>query len=344
MAHIRAVATAVPPHLLEQGTAEALARAAFAGRVDRFERLAPAYRNAGVATRSASVPDEWFLAPQGWASRGRAFVPVATDLLATAAADCLRRAGVEAAAVDAVVCVCSTGIATPTLDAHVAGRIGLRPDIVRLPIFGLGCAGGVLGLARAADLADAGPGRRVLLLLVELCSLAFRRADASVCNVIATTLFGDGAAAVLLEPGEGPGRIVATGEHLWPATLDVMGWTVEDDGLGVVFSREIPYLAATRLRPAADRFLARHDMTLDGIAHLVCHPGGAKVVDALAVAFDRPPAGFAAERAVLRRFGNMSSATIWFVLAERLAQGLSGRTLMSALGPGFTAGFAVVDW
>ena len=342
MSRIVEIATSVPPFVLDQGVAEATARRVFAGPDVPFERLAPTYGHSGVARRHVAVPPGWFAGGHDWHDRHVMFDASVVDLAADAAERCLARAEIAPDQVDAIVTVCSTGITTPTIDARLLDVLPFRRDVERLPIFGLGCAGGVLGLARAA--AMAGPGRRVLLVAVELCSLTFRRDDRRTTNVIATALFGDGAAAVLIDGSDGPGRIVATGEHTWPATLGVMGWTVEADGLGVVFSREIPDLVRERLRPAADQFLARNAIPLDGIDHLVCHPGGPKVLDAIACAFDRPPEHFAVERSILREYGNMSSPTIWFVADGKRGAGMSGRALLTALGPGFTAGFAVVDW
>jgi alkylresorcinol/alkylpyrone synthase len=214
----------------------------------------------------------------------------------------------------------------------------------RLPVFGLGCAGGVTGLARAAALARAIPGSKVLLLVVELCGLTFRAQDLSKSNIIATALFGDGAAALLLSTqGAGP-RVEAWGEYTWPQSLDIMGWDIKDDGLGVLFSRDIPTLVRDELRQAADRFLALHGLNRLALAGYICHPGGAKVLDALEDAFELPHGALAHARATLRDYGNMSAVTVLFVLERLLAQRpRAGRYLMSALGPGFTASFALVE-
>jgi alkylresorcinol/alkylpyrone synthase len=227
-------------------------------------------------------------------------------------------------------------------------RMGLRSTIQRLPIFGLGCAGGVVGLARAADQAAVEPGKTVLFLVVELCALLFRRDDWSKSNVVATALFGDGAAAALLSTdGEGP-TIVASGEHTWPGSLDVMGWEVANDGLKALFSRDIPNLVTARVREVASEFLGRHGLAVDDIDRFVCHPGGAKVIDALEYAFGLPGGALAETRAVLRDYGNMSAATVIFVLERILAKARAAgehwqRALMTALGPGFTAGFLLID-
>lgn len=342
MTRIAAIATAVPAHEVSQTAALEGARHIFGGRRGDFGRLAPAFGNAGIDRRHSCVPIDWYFAPHGWADRNALYQTHALDLLETVALDCLRRAGRAPAEIDALVVVSSTGIATPSLDAMLMNRMDFRADTARLPIFGLGCAGGVLGLGRAAALARAQPGSRVLLLVVELCGLTFRSGDTGKSNVIATALFGDGAAAVLVEDGPGPATIDGWGDHLWPGSLDIMGWSVEDDGLGVLFSRDIPTLVRRDLIPAADAFLARQGLSRADLAGYVCHPGGAKVLDALRAALDLPAGALDAEAEVLRRHGNMSAPTALFVLARRLADGSSGRHLMLALGPGFTAGFAML--
>ena len=227
-------------------------------------------------------------------------------------------------------------------------RMGLQRTVRRLPIFGLGCAGGVLGLARAASQTAVSPGETVLFLVVELCALSFRRDDWSKSNIVATALFGDGAAAALLSTeGEGP-ALVASGEYTWPGTLDVMGWEVADDGLRAIFSRDIPKLVTTHLQDAASAFLARHGLGIDDIDRFICHPGGAKVLAAIETAFGLGRGALVEARAVLRDYGNMSASTVMFVLERMLAKARAAgarweRALLNALGPGFTTGFLVLD-
>ena len=306
---------------------------------EALARLMPIYGNAGIETRRSCVPAAWYEAPHGWAEKNRLFLENAVDLIEQAARHAIARAGIEPAAVDAVIAVSTTGIATPSLDALLAERMGLRRDIERLPVFGLGCAGGVLGLSRAATMARADPGRIVLFVVVELCALTFRRADHSKANVIATALFGDGAAAAVVRcGGDGP-RFEHAGEHLWPDSLDVMGWRVEEDGLGVVFSRDIPALTRTEFRQVALDFLAARGLDFGDIDGFVCHPGGAKVLDALEAAFELQNGALSESRAVLREYGNMSAVTVLFVLERMLSGGRNGRLLLSSLGPGFTAAF-----
>jgi alkylresorcinol/alkylpyrone synthase len=338
-----AIATAVPPYALGQAEVTVRARHLFsATAAPDLDRLMPVFANAGIDCRYSCVPIEWYDRPHGWVERNALYLEHATDLLERAARRALTLAGRTAEDIDTVVVVSTTGIATPSLDAMLIGRLGLRPDVRRLPIFGLGCAGGVLGLARAADLARVAPDSLVLFLVVELCALSFRKNDTSKSNVVATALFGDGAGAALLScGGEGP-ALGAGGEHTWPDTLDVMGWDVTDDGLKAIFSRDIPTLVHNEMHDAAERFLARHGLSLAKIDQFVCHPGGAKVVLALEKAFGLAPGTLAEERAVLRDYGNMSAATVLFVLERRL-QAARGHLLMTALGPGFTAGFQLID-
>lgn len=311
-----------------------------------FARLAPVYGNAGVETRYLSVPLDWFARPRSWAEANRIYLEVAENLLAEAAQEALERAGLAASEVDTLVVASSTGIATPSLDAQILSRLDFRDDVKRVPLFGLGCAGGVLGLGRAAQLAASGRGETVLLLVVELCSLTFRWSDTGKSNQVATAIFGDGAAAAVLRGGsdrDGP-TVTASGEHTWPDSLDVMGWSVEEDGFGVIFSPRIPEIVRTGMRSETDRFLARHGLTLSDIDLFACHPGGAKVAAALEEAFDLPEGGLEQSRSVLRDYGNMSAATVLFVLERMQADGIEGRrVLMQALGPGFTAGFAVLE-
>ena len=336
------VATAVPPYRLDQDDVIRRVQALFGG-APGLERLLPVFANAGIRARYSSVPIEWYDRPHGWAERNRVYVSGALDLLERTTIRLLDSAGIDRRALDAIVTVSTTGIATPSLDALLIERLRLRHDVRRLPIFGLGCAGGVIGLARAANLAVAAPSETVLFLVVELCALSFRRDDWSKSNIVATALFGDGAAGALLSTaGEGP-AITASGEHTWPGSLDIMGWDVADDGFSAVFSRDIPQLVATQLREVAHEFLARHGLMIDHIDRFVCHPGGAKVVTALEEAFGLLPGALAGARRVLRDYGNMSAATVMFVLEQMLSDVPRWNSaLLNALGPGFTAGFVVL--
>jgi alkylresorcinol/alkylpyrone synthase len=327
------------------------ARVLFRERGEDIERLLPVYANAGIETRYSCVPIAWYEQDHGWAEKNRLFLDNALLLLEQATRACLKEARLRPQDIDAIVCVSTSGIATPSLDARLMERLKLKRDVTRLPIFGLGCAGGVLGLSRAAGLARTMPGAHVLFLVVELCGLTFRRADQSKSNVIATALFGDGAAAALivadppaaLGTSRGGHRIVASGEHTWSDSLDVMGWHVEDDGLGVLFSKDIPSLIRGEFGVVLDGFLDKTGFERGDIDHFLCHPGGTKVLDALEDVIDRGAGSLDHSRAVLRDFGNMSAATVVFVLDRFLRAGGGGRSLLTAVGPGFTAGFLILD-
>jgi alkylresorcinol/alkylpyrone synthase len=252
----------------------------------------------------------------------------------------LELADVDARDVDTIVTVSSTGISTPSIEARVLHELGFRDDVKRVPVFGLGCAGGVTGLSLAARLSEARPGSITLLAVIELCTLAFRPDEMTKSNIIATALFGDGAAAcVVSTAGDGHGEIEHAGEHTWEGTLDVMGWRMDPEGFGAIFSRSIPDLVANELRPVADRFLARNGLSLDDIDGYSFHPGGAKVIIALEQAFSLEQGSLQQERAVLSAYGNMSAPTVLFVLERALAEEFSGRRFVSSLGPGFTASF-----
>ena len=337
-----ALATAVPRHRLRQEEVAGMAISLFDREASDIERMLPVFAHAGIASRYSCVPLDWYLRPHGWRERTALYIEHAVDLLTEAAEACLARAKTSRDEIGGIVVVSTTGIATPSLDALVMERLSLPRDLMRLPIFGLGCVGGVMGLSHAAGMARALAGRPVLLLVVELCALTFRFGDNSKSNIVAAALFGDGAAAALIGHGEGP-ILGPGGAHTWAGSLDIMGWRAEDDGLGVMFSRDIPALVREQLRPAADDFLARHGLSPSQLAGIVCHPGGIKVLDALEAAFDLPAGAMTAAREVLRDYGNMSAATVLFVLERLMAGGLAGRYLVSALGPGFTAGFQMLE-
>ncbi len=334
------IATAVPRYALRQEEIFARASRLLPGvDPESLSRMLPIYENAGIETRYSCVPFEWYEEPHGLAEKNQLYISNAVDLMEQAVQRSIDRAGLNTDDIDAVIAVSSTGIATPSLDALLAERLSLRRDIERLPVFGLGCAGGVIGLSRAATIARADPGKTVLVVVVELCGLTFRRCDHSKANIVATALFGDGAAAVLVRCGDDGAAMEHSGEYTWSNSLDVMGWQVEEDGFGVVFSREIPTLTRNEFGDVALGFLRRKELAFSDIEHFDCHPGGAKVLDSLEVAFNLPHGALKTSRSVLRDFGNMSAATVLFVLERSLSESIGGRHLLSSLGPGFTAAF-----
>jgi alkylresorcinol/alkylpyrone synthase len=337
-----ALKSAVPPYVIAQSDAAEHAQNLFS-KVRDMARLYPVFANTGIDRRYSCVPVEWYLEDHGWKDRTQLYIENAVDLLETVARGLLDEAGLKPNEIDSIVVVSTTGVATPSLDALLIERMGLRRDIQRLPIFGLGCAGGVTGLARAADIASARPGSKMMFLVVELCALTFRKNDTSNSNIVATALFGDGAAgAILSTEGEGP-AFGAAGEHTWPNSLDVMGWDMAEDGLKARFAQSIPTLVANDFRPLLDQYLARNSIALSEIDAFACHPGGAKVLDALEDALELQRGTLEDSRSVLRDYGNMSAVTVLFVVERMKLLKKSQRTLLTALGPGFSATFLMLD-
>jgi alkylresorcinol/alkylpyrone synthase len=332
------LATSVPPNTFLQKDVLAAAWDIFGSRFPDYDRFASIFANTGIVKRHGVKPFEWYLEPRGWPERTAAFLEGAEALYIDVANKALANAGLAASDIDTVVTVCSTGIATPSLDARVARRIGFRSDVTRVPVFGLGCAGGASGLSIASKLAQARPGSNVLMVAIELCSLALRHDELTKANIIAVSLFGDGAAAIVLRAGDGGAtRIEHSGEHLWPDTLGVMGWSVDPQGFGVIMRRTIPEFVAQNLKPALTQILERMQLTLDDIDQFICHPGGAKVIQALETTLALDQGTLEHERDVIAEFGNMSAPTVLFILERARAKGLPSRSLLTALGPGFTA-------
>lgn len=340
------VATVVPEHRIDQAVARAQSRVLFGARMRDYDRIANVFDTTGIASRYSVRPLAWFAQDHGWPDRTAAYVEGACALFEAATTKALAAAGLAANAIDAVVTVSSTGVSTPSLDARMLPQMGFRPDVERTPVFGLGCAGGVTGLAIASRLASARPGTTVLLVAVELCTLAFRLDRATKADIIATSLFGDGAAAAIVSSDDALAHIATFAgatEHLWPQTLDIMGWTVDDLGLGVLLSRSLPAFVERRYRTSFADAAVRLSLDPREIGRVVCHPGGTKVLAAIERALDLDAGTLDTERSVMRDFGNMSSPTVLFVLERAIAQGLPQCTLLAALGPGFTASYVALE-
>lgn len=335
---LKALATAVPGNTVLQSDAAEAATRIFESRYSEFNRLKAVFRSAGINKRHIAQPLEWYLEPKNWPERGEAYLDSATALFIEAAQWVLEQAKLAPSDIDTIVTVSSTGIATPGLEARALKGMGFRRDVKRVPVFGLGCAGGTSGLALATRLAQAEPGTNVLIVIVELCSLSFRFDMLTKANIVATALFGDGAAAAVVN-ADGDGEIIVEGgqEYTWPDTLNIMGWSVDEAGLGVIFDRAIPPFAREHLAPAVDSMLAALGKSRTDIERFAFHPGGQKVVAAIETALELGQGTLNVEREVLRDYGNMSAPTVFFVLELLIKKGLPERTLISSLGPGFTS-------
>jgi len=344
--HILGASTSVPEHILTQDDAEQTAHKYF----PQFYRRNHLFSNTGINKRHTVEPLAWYEQPHTWQERTESFQRNALELLEEVADSSIAAAGLCFSDIDVVVTNTITGLAIPSLEARLINRRDFRPDVVRLPIFGLGCGGGVAGLGRAARLATAVPGDTVLFLTVDLCSLCMRVNDPSLAMFVSSALFGDGAAGLVLSahpreasPSASLGRVVTTGEYFWRDTERIMGWDIMDDGFGVVLSPELPRLMETHLDGAIDHFMGQSGLKRGEIDGYLIHPGGAKVLETAGQILNLQQHDLRLSWEVLREYGNMSSATALFVLQRAIAQRVHGRHLLAAFGPGFSAYFAIVD-
>ncbi|HEU4493257.1 MAG TPA: 3-oxoacyl-[acyl-carrier-protein] synthase III C-terminal domain-containing protein [Rubrobacteraceae bacterium] len=336
---VLSVATALPPYCIGQSEAKRFARGMFAETQRDFERLIPIFDNVHVENRYFCVPVEWFEEDHTFPEKNALYVEHALDLSEKAARRALDRVGADPKEVGAIFFVSTTGVSTPSLDARLIFRLGLSEHARRVPIWGLGCAAGAAGLARAAEHACLYPEELVLLVGVELSGLTFQRGDLSKSNLVSTSLFADGAAAVVLGPGSGP-EVLGGYSTTWPGTEDVMGWELVESGLKVQLSKSVPIIVQERFRDNLAQACARLGLDFEEIEHFVLHPGGAKVLDAFEEVLCIERGGLTHSRAVLRECGNMSSVTVLFILERFLrSPGYAAGDLgvLSAMGPGFSA-------
>jgi len=349
---ILAVGRALPPHHVDQETLTAALSAHWAQQHFNPERLAQIHRSALVGGRHLALPLEGYADLGGFGRRGEVFQRVGLEVGEAAIRDGLARAGLSPADVAHLFFVTVTGVSTPSLDARLVNRLGLPPSVKRTPIFGLGCLAGAAGLARASDALRAFPGEVAVLLSVELCSLTLQPDDLSIPNVVATGLFGDGAAAVVLgggarPPRPGAPRVVATRSVFYPDTEWVMGWDVVDTGFKVVLSARVPEVVQDRVGADVDAFLAAHRLARADVRHWIAHTGGPKVLEAFRAGLGLPEAALARSWASLKEVGNLSSASVLFVLGDHLEAGEArpgDLGLLAAMGPGFSAELLLLEW
>lgn len=347
---IASTGTALPVHVYDQTQILAALAGIWAERPELLRRLGGFHEHTQVARRHLALPLERYAEPMTFGQTNDAWIEAAVGLGEHSLRQALDRAELGPRDVDAIFCTSVTGIASPSLDAKLINRMELRPDVKRLPLFGLGCVAGAAGIARAADYVRAYPDQVAVLLSVELCSLTLQREDVSVANLISTGLFGDGAAAVVLtgekRVADGP-KVVATRSVFYPDTEDVMGWKISEKGFQIVLSAGVPEIARTRLAPDVDAFLAAHGLTRRAITRWICHPGGPKVLQAMQTALGLPDAEVELAWRMLREQGNLSSASVLMVLDATLCErtpppGSYG--LVVAMGPGFCSELVLLRW
>jgi len=347
---IASVSSAFPPNYYQQDQIFKELGRQWGATPTVLSRLEAFHQRAGVLARHLALPKEEYEKVEGFSARNREYVRVAVELGAEALSRALEQAGVAPAELDALFFVSVTGMATPSIDARLVNRLGLNTRLRRTPIFGLGCVAGAAGLARAADYAKAYPDSNVALLAVELCSLTWQPDDVSVPNLIASSLFGDGAAAVVLTGDQraprGP-RVIASRSTFYPGTEAVMGWEIGSQGLKVILSSGVPELVFGNVERDVDGFLADHGLARQDIEHWILHTGGPKVLEAFEGAL-----GLSRERLELtwkqlRENGNLSSASVLLVLLDtwqerRPAPG--SHSLLMAMGPGFCSEMVLLEW
>ena len=347
---IAAVGSALPPHYYDQETLLAALRDRWSDRYFNLDRLERLHKNVLVGGRHLALPIEEYDELTTWGRANDAWIRVAQEVGEEAVRKALDRAGLSTSDVDALITVTVTGVATPSIDARLMNRLGLPPRVKRMPIFGLGCVAGAAGIARAADYVRAFPDHVAVLLSIELCSLTLQPEDLSIPNLIASGLFGDGAAAVVItgdnRPSDGP-RIIDSRSVFYPDSERVMGWDISESGFKIVLSADVPVVAREKLRPDVDAFLAEHGLTRDDIASWVCHPGGPKVLEAMQESLELPEGALDVTWRSLREVGNLSSTSVLLVLEETLQNGRpdpGSYGMLIAMGPGFCSELVLLRW
>ncbi|MFJ3533245.1 type III polyketide synthase [Streptomyces sp. NPDC090132] len=351
MTRIAAVhGTPAPYRHTQREVTDMVARTCLPPGADRrvLDRL---HENARVRTRNMVLPLERYAELDGFGDANDVFIGAAVDMGADALRGALRTAGLRPGDVDLLMFTSVTGVAAPSVDARLVGRLGLRPDVKRLPVFGLGCVAGAAGVARLHDYLLGHPDDVAVLLSVELCSLTFQRHDASTANLVATALFGDGAAAVVAlgagrASGTGP-QVVATRSRMYPDTEHVMGWDIRSSGFKVLLDPAVPDVVRRYLADDVGDFLAEHGLKPKDVAHWVCHPGGPKVLEAVSEVLSLPDGALDVTWRSLAEVGNLSSASVLHVLRDTLEQrrpepGSPG--LLLAMGPGFCCELVLLRW
>ncbi|WP_174733949.1 type III polyketide synthase [Mesobacillus harenae] len=360
MPRIISAAESVPPNVMKQDQVMEFAEELFSESFKDIKRLLNVFHNGQINKRHFAKDLDWFSQDRSLEEKNNAYLDTAITLGTEAIIDCLSnrlflKEDVPYEEIDAIFTISTTGLATPSLEARIMNILPFSPHTKRIPIWGLGCAGGASGLSRAFEYCRAFPEAKVLVLSVELCSLTFQRNDHSKSNLIGTSLFADGAACVLvcgqesdyrkIQKQESSPQIFATRSTLMPDSLDVMGWDVKNSGLYVVFSKDIPSITENWLEPNISEFLSSHDIAIDQLDHFIAHPGGKKVIEAYikGLGIDSEKADISLN--VLREFGNMSSATILFVLKRFMERAKKGDVgLGAALGPGFSSELLLMRW
>jgi alkylresorcinol/alkylpyrone synthase len=357
--YITSIGFAQMPYELKQNDALSFAKSMFSNSFDDIERLLSIFQNGQINKRRFCKPFDWYKEDHSFEEKNNTYIDLATTFSIEAVKHCINNNdyltnSINYDELDAIFFVSKTGLATPSIDVKIINALPLSNHIVRVPIWGLGCAGGTAGVARGMDYCRAYPEANVLVVTVELCSLTFQRNDMSKSNLVGTSLFADGVACTLIS-GEKSSvlekiktktvpKLITSQSTLKPHSEDVMGWNIKNDGLYVVFSRSIPHLVCNWFGENVEDFLNKLDMKVSDLAHFIAHPGGKKVLDAYEKALHLPEQMTKISRTVLEEYGNMSSTTVIYVLDQTIKFGMKEGSygLMASLGPGFSSEMALI--
>ncbi len=349
---IRGIGTATPPYELLQSDAKTFASQMFKDDLHDLDRLLPLFKNTQIERRFLAQPLSWFGQPHTFKEANEIYLDVALSISEQAARQAIERAKIDPADIGAILFLSSTGIATPSLDAPLMQRLGMSSHAQRIPIWGLGCAGGVSGLARAQQIAKTMPNKPVLVVATELCTLTFQANDMSKANLVAVSLFADGSAAVVIEHCDTSNletphlQLLESHSTLFPNTEYVMGWDLVNSGLMVRFDRSIPSLVLEHLPSLFKEACQAWDIEPNSVQHFVAHPGGARVLAAYAESMQLPQEKFRHAYQILKHHGNMSSPTVFFVLEKYLREVPPSQKpgVMLTWGPGFSAEQLLFQW
>ncbi len=346
MSRVISVGTAEVPYLFSQKDIKEYVYKLFSGNGHMIDRIIGVFDNSGIEYRHFAHLPEWFDKPKGFIERSDSFLRNSIALSKSAISDCLQESGADYSDFDHIIFISSTGVTTPTVDAHLVNDLKLDRHMKRTPLWGLGCVGGATGLSRALEYTAAHPQSAVMVVCVELCSLAFQKEDHSKSNIVSLALFSDGAAACLVAGSAhklySKSHFNLLGSHTttYDDSLDVMGWEIVENGFKAIFSKDIPTIVRDKVSPNVLEILKAHRLSPDELKHFILHPGGPKVLKAYEESLGRNEGSFKYSRNVLREHGNMSSPTVLYVLKEFLKKGdykTGDYGIVSALGPGFTS-------
>ncbi|NSL52655.1 type III polyketide synthase [Calidifontibacillus erzurumensis] len=360
MAKIASIGLCTPPYRITQEKTIEIVRELFRDSFNEIERLLKVFENGQIKERYFTVPLDWFIKDHSFMEKNDLFIEKAVQFGKAAIRSCLEdpvclRERVPYEEIDAIFFITSSGISTPTIDAKIMNELPFHEHCKRIPIWGLGCAGGASGLSRAFEYCKAYPKAKVLVLSVELCSLTFQKNDMSKSNLVGTSLFADGIACALVcgdevdlnkEDHRFLPKIKATQSTLMPNSEDIMGWKIRNEGFYVIFSKDIPSIIRKWLGPNVNKFLEKQHVRIEQIEHFVAHPGGRKVLEAYVDALQLDVDKIKIPLKVLENYGNMSSATIFYVLKQFLEKNCKKGEygLLTALGPGFSSELLLLKW